>query len=65
LQLWGQRWVEPSRAAVILQFEPVVAGVVGFFVGERLGVSGYIGALVILGGIVIAESASWRKRATA
>jgi drug/metabolite transporter (DMT)-like permease len=48
-----------------LQFEPVVAGVVGFFVGERLGVSGYIGALVILGGIVIAESASWRKRATA
>jgi drug/metabolite transporter (DMT)-like permease len=65
LQLWGQRWVEPSRAAVILQFEPVVAGVVGFFVGERLGVSGYIGALVILGGIVIAESASWRKRTTA
>jgi drug/metabolite transporter (DMT)-like permease len=61
LQLWGQRWVEPSRAAVILQFEPVVAGVVGFAIGERLGVSGYIGALVILAGIVIAESASWRK----
>ena len=60
LQLWGQRWVEPSRAAVILQFEPVVAGIVGFAIGERLGVSGYIGALVILAGIVIAESASWR-----
>jgi drug/metabolite transporter (DMT)-like permease len=60
LQLWGQRWVEPSRAAVILLFEPIVAGVVGFFVGERLGVSGYVGALVILGGIVLAESASWR-----
>ena len=26
LQLWGQRFVEPSRAAVILLFEPVVAG---------------------------------------
>ena len=38
LQLWGQRCVEPSRAAVILLFEPVVAGFVGFFVGERLGV---------------------------
>lgn len=56
LQLWGQRYVEPSRAAVILEFEPVVAGVVGFFVGERLGVAGYVGALVILAGIVIAES---------
>jgi drug/metabolite transporter (DMT)-like permease len=58
LQLWGQRYVESSRAAVILEFEPVVAGIVGFFVGERLGVSGYIGALVILGGIFIAE---WRN----
>lgn len=60
LQLWGQRWVEPSRAAVILQFEPIVAGIVGFAVGERLGVSGYLGALVIMLGIVVAESRSWR-----
>jgi drug/metabolite transporter (DMT)-like permease len=58
LQLWGQRYIEASRAAVILQFEPVVAGVVGFFVGERLGVSGYVGALIILAGIFIAESRS-------
>jgi drug/metabolite transporter (DMT)-like permease len=60
LQLWGQRYVEPSRAAVILMFEPVVAGFVGYAVGERLGVSGYVGALVILAGILIAESRSWR-----
>ena len=52
LQLWGQRYVEPSRAAVILLFEPVVAGFVGFLVGERLGVKGYLGALVIFVGIV-------------
>ena len=63
LQLWGQRFVEPSRAAVILLFEPVVAGIVGFWVGERLGVEGYLGALVILAGIVIAESTSWRTAA--
>jgi drug/metabolite transporter (DMT)-like permease len=61
LQLWGQRYVEPSRAAVILLFEPVVAGVVGYAVGERLGWSGYFGALVILGGILLAESRSWRQ----
>jgi len=62
LQLWGQRFVEPSRAAVIGQFEPVVAGVIGFAIGERLGAAGYAGALVILFGIVIAESAAWRAR---
>jgi drug/metabolite transporter (DMT)-like permease len=65
LQLWGQRFVEPSRAAVILQFEPVVAGIIGYWVGERLGVSGYIGAAVILLGIVIAESRSWRTSSAA
>jgi len=63
LQLWGQRFVEPSRSAVILEFEPVVAGVIGFWVGERLGVSGYVGAVIILAGIVIAESRAWRKAA--
>ena len=61
LQLWGQRFVEPSRAAVILQFEPVVAGIIGYWLGERLGVSGYVGAAIILLGIVIAESRSWRS----
>jgi drug/metabolite transporter (DMT)-like permease len=60
LQLWGQRSVEASRAAVILMFEPVVAGFVGYLVGERLGVSGYVGAFVILVGIVVAESRTWR-----
>ena len=61
LQLWGQRSLEPSRAAVILLFEPVVAGFVGYLVGERLGVEGYVGALVIFGGILIAESHAWRR----
>jgi drug/metabolite transporter (DMT)-like permease len=61
LQLWGQRSIEPSRAAVILLFEPVVAGFVGYLVGERLGATGYIGAAVIFGGILIAESRAWRR----
>ena len=61
LQLWGQRSLAPSRAAVILLFEPVVAGFVGYLVGERLGVAGYCGAAVIFGGIVLAESHAWRR----
>jgi drug/metabolite transporter (DMT)-like permease len=62
LQLWGQRWVEPSRTAVIMQFEPIVAGVVAYAVGERLGVMGYVGAIVIFSGIVVAESQVWRRQ---
>ena len=59
LQLWGQRRIEPARAAVILLFEPVVAGFVGYAVGERLGVKGYIGAGVILASILVAEAPAW------
>ncbi len=59
LQLWGQRRIEPARAAVILLFEPVVAGFVGFAVGERLGVKGYLGAAVILASILVAEAPAW------
>jgi drug/metabolite transporter (DMT)-like permease len=59
LQLWGQRRIEPARAAVILLFEPVVAGFVGFAVGERLGLKGYLGAAVILASILVAEAPAW------
>jgi drug/metabolite transporter (DMT)-like permease len=64
LQLWGQRFVEPARAAVILEFEPVVAGVIGYWVGERLGIAGYLGAAIILVGIVVAESRAWQSTRT-
>jgi drug/metabolite transporter (DMT)-like permease len=59
LQLWGQRRIEPARAAVILLFEPVVAGFVGYMVGERLGFKGYIGAVIIVASILVAEAPSW------
>jgi drug/metabolite transporter (DMT)-like permease len=62
LQLWGQRFVEPSRAAVILTFEPVVAGIVGYAVGERLDGNGYLGAALILTSILLAEFGAWRRR---
>ena len=45
---------------MILLFEPVVAGFVGYLVASGSASSGYVGALVILAGIVIAESRSWR-----
>ena len=44
---------------MILLFEPVVAGFVGYAVGERLGVKGYVGAAVILASILVAEAPAW------
>jgi drug/metabolite transporter (DMT)-like permease len=55
IQVWAQRRVEPARASIINLLEPVVAGFVGYALGERLGWSGYVGAAIILAGIVIAE----------
>jgi drug/metabolite transporter (DMT)-like permease len=55
LQLWGQRRIPPTRAALILLMEPVFAGVAGYIDGERLGAVELLGAAIILAAIVIAE----------
>ena len=57
LQAWGQRRVSATRAALLLLIEPVSATVLGFAVGERLGVARAAGALLILGGILVSELA--------
>jgi drug/metabolite transporter (DMT)-like permease len=55
LQVWGQRRIAPSRAALILLSEPVFAGIAGYVNGERLGAVELVGAAVILAGIGISE----------
>jgi drug/metabolite transporter (DMT)-like permease len=55
--VWAQRRVSPERTALLLMLEPVFAAVAGYVVGDRLGVSGIIGAALILLGIAIAEAA--------
>ena len=65
LQLWGQRRIPPSRAALILLMEPVFAGLAGYVDGERLGAVEIAGAAIILAAIAIAElgpGAQWRTR---
>jgi drug/metabolite transporter (DMT)-like permease len=63
LSAWAQRTIEPSRASVINLLEPVVAGVVGYAVGERLGVVGYAGAVLILAAILVVERGTHRRPA--
>jgi len=55
LQLWGQRRINASRAALVLLAEPVFAGIAGYVDGERLGVLRVTGAVVILVGIAVSE----------
>ena len=38
--------------------EPIVVGIAGYFVGERLGVAGYLGAGLIVAGIFVVERAT-------
>jgi drug/metabolite transporter (DMT)-like permease len=61
LQLWGQRRVPASRAALILLAEPVFAGVAGYVNGERLGLERVAGGVIILVGIGVSEL--WPRRA--
>jgi drug/metabolite transporter (DMT)-like permease len=55
LQLWGQRRIDASRAALVLLAEPVFAGIAGYVDGERLGALRVTGAVVILVGIAVSE----------
>ena len=61
LSAWAQRIIDPERAGVINLLEPVVAGTIGWFVGERLGISGYAGAALILASIFVVERGTHRK----
>jgi drug/metabolite transporter (DMT)-like permease len=58
LQVFGQRRIPPSRAALILLAEPVFAGIASWFDGERLDAVQLLGAVAILAGIVVGEIAT-------
>jgi drug/metabolite transporter (DMT)-like permease len=56
VQTRAQREVSPTRTAVILTMEPVFAGLFGFLLaGERLAARGWLGAGLILAGMLVAE----------
>lgn len=52
---WAQKSVSPTRATIIYTGEPVWAGIVGRIAGERLPATAFLGALFIIGGILVAE----------
>jgi drug/metabolite transporter (DMT)-like permease len=58
-QSWAQRRLDATRTALLFSLEPVFAGIFGFaLAGDRLGLAGWTGCVVILAGIVVAEPAA-------
>jgi len=54
LQVWSQREIGPARTAIVLALEPAFAALSGaILLGERLGMRGVTGALLILAGIYV------------
>jgi drug/metabolite transporter (DMT)-like permease len=51
-----QRFISPSHTALIFCTEPVFAAIYAYYAaGERLGVFGFSGALLILAGMIVSE----------
>jgi drug/metabolite transporter (DMT)-like permease len=64
VQTWAQQYTSPTRAAVIFTMEPVFAAIFAYWWGgEVLKSRGYIGAALILVGIILSEfrAKEWRE----
>ena len=61
VQTWAQRRTSATRTALAFALEPVWAAVFGFWLaGDRLGSVAWVGAALIMAGIVVAEPAAAR-----
>lgn len=60
-QTWAQARTSPTRTAIILSMEPVFAAFFAWFwIGEKMGLWGWIGASCILTGILVVEAVKKR-----
>jgi drug/metabolite transporter (DMT)-like permease len=61
VQTWAQRRTSATRTALAFAMEPVFTGIFGYtLAGDRLGVAGWSGCVLILIGIVVAEPVAAR-----
>ena len=60
---WAMKILGPIKANNYLYMQPIVTMVAGYFVlGEQIILLGYIGCLLIVGGIIISEKINTSKR---
>ena len=58
VQTWAQQYTSPTHAAVLFSLEPVFAAAFSYLmVGERLDARGFVGAALILAGVLVTELA--------
>ena len=58
LQLYGQKYVEPSVAAILMSFESIFGALSGWLIlGEEMSGREIFGCLLMLSGIVVTQ---WR-----
>jgi DME family drug/metabolite transporter len=63
LYIGGLRWVETGRASVVATLEPVVAALAGAFVlREPFGVLQWVGAALILAGVLLVQGEHLARR---
>ena len=56
LQVYGQRHVDPARATLVYQLEPVFAAAISrAWLGESLGASGLAGAAMVMASVALSE----------
>ena len=61
VQTWAQQRTSATRTALAFAMEPVWAAIFGFWLaGDRLGAVAWVGAVLIMAGIVVAEPAAAR-----
>lgn len=64
VQMWAVRRTSPSRVSLLLGTEPLWAAVIGVEVGgDRLGVAGALGAVLVLAGTTWGRTAAGATRA--
>ena len=57
IMVWAQRIVSPSQTAIFFSLEPLFAALFSWIlIGEKLGLFGWIGGLVIIGAIIISDN---------
>jgi DME family drug/metabolite transporter len=63
LYIGGLRWIEAGRASVVATLEPVVAALGGaFLLREPLGIIQWIGAALVIGGVVLVQGEQLVRR---